>query len=449
MDTNPITAAAQSGGSTQSNSPPHEIKRRAVVGWVLYDLANTIFSMGVISLNFPLWIREAVGPEKADGHYGIITAISMGLIFFASPLLGAMTHRARRRMPFLIASTLTCIIFTAVLARAGFFWTAVFFVIANIAYQAGTQFYDAMLPEVSTEENRGRIGGIGVGIGYLGSYLAVGVGLWLGTKDKPLLFLAIALLFLVFSIPCFAFVKERGNPNPRPINFEMVRNSTNQTMQTLRSSRHYPGLLRFLIGRIFYTDPINTVISIMSLYTVNVAVASGLDQTAGEKRAQLILLFAITFAVIGGFFWGWMTDRLGPKRTLNLVLQCWIVIFAGAACVGLFSLPMWSMYGVAASAGFCLGGVWASDRPYMLRLTPPDRIGEFYGLYGMVGRFSAVTGPLIWALVTGLTINVFHLRPLAGQGIAILVLLLLMLLSYWILQPVSDHRREWDAPQRH
>jgi UMF1 family MFS transporter len=229
----------------------------------------------------------------------------------------------------------------------------------------------------------------------------------------------------------------------------MVRNSTNQTIQTLRSSRHYPGLLRFLIGRIFYTDPINTVISIMSLYTVNVAVASGLDQTAGEKRAQLILLFAITCAVIGGFFWGWMTDRLGPKRTLNLVLQCWIVIFAGAACVGLFSLPMWSMYGVAASAGFCLGGVWASDRPYMLRLTPPDRIGEFYGLYGMVGRFSAVTGPLIWALVTGLTINIFHLRPLAGQGIAILVLLLLMLLSYWILQPVSDHRREWDAPQRH
>ena len=130
--------------------------------------------MGVISLNFPLWIRDAVGSEKADGRYGIITAISMGLIFFASPLLGAMTDRARRRMPFLIASTLICIIFTALLARAGFFWTAVFFVIANIAYQAGTQFYDAMLPEVSTEENRGRISGIGVGIGYLGSYLAVG-----------------------------------------------------------------------------------------------------------------------------------------------------------------------------------------------------------------------------------------------------------------------------------
>lgn len=446
MDTNPITDAATPSNplpSPETASSRQRIKRRAVVGWVLYDLANTIFSMGVISLYFPLWIREAVGPERADARYGIISAISMGLIFFGSPLLGAMTDRARRRMPFLIASTLLCIAFTAMLARAGFFWTALFFVIANIAYQAGTQFYDAMLPEVSTEENRGRIGGIGVGIGYLGSYLAVGAGFWLGTENKPLLFLAIAALFLVFSIPCFTFVRERGNPNPRPINFEMVRNSTNQTMETLRSSRQYPGLLRFLIGRIFYTDPINTVINIMSLYTVNVAVASGLSQTAGEKRAQLILMFAITFAVIGGFVWGWMTDKLGPKRTLNHVLRCWMIIFAGAACVGLFSLPMWTMYAVAAASGFCLGGVWASDRPYMLRLTPPDRIGEFYGLYGMVGRFSAVTGPLIWAVVTGLAIRVFHLQPLTGQGIAILVLLLLMVLSYWILQPVSDQRSDW------
>src|SRR6185436_8115200 len=169
-----------------------------------------------------------------------------------------------------------------------------------------------MLPEVSTEQNRGRIGGIGVGVGYLGSYIALGLGLWLKTDNKPLLFLAIGVAFLTFSIPCFIFVKERGNPNPRPIDFEMIRNSTNQTVQTFRSSRQYPGLLRFLIGRIFYTDPINTVISFMSLYTVNVAVASGLSQVGGEKRAQVILGFAITFAIIGGFFWGWLTDKHGP-----------------------------------------------------------------------------------------------------------------------------------------
>jgi MFS-type transporter involved in bile tolerance (Atg22 family) len=91
--------------------------------------------------------------------------------------------------------------FTAVLARAGFYTTAICFIIANVAYQAGLQFYDALLPEVSTEENRGKIGGIGVGVGYIGSYFAVGIGILLGTANKPFLFTAIAVAFLLLSIP--------------------------------------------------------------------------------------------------------------------------------------------------------------------------------------------------------------------------------------------------------
>jgi UMF1 family MFS transporter len=423
--------------------PTHVIRRRAVASWVLYDLANTIFSMGVVSLFFSLWVREQVGPQRADTTYGIITAISMAVIFAASPVLGAMTDRARRRMPFLIASTLICVGFTALLARAGFVATAIFFVIANIAYQAGLQFYDALLPEVSTDANRGRIGGIGVGVGYLGSYIAVGLGLVLGTGDKSLLFTLIAISFLAFSLPCFLFVRERGNPNPRPINLRTVRESLAETIRTLREGERYPGLLRFLVGRIFYTDAINTVIAIMALYTVNVAVGTGLSETEGERQAQLILMSAITFAVIGGFAWGWMTDRLGPKRTLNLVLLAWVAIFLCAALVGILSLPLWTLFVVAGSAGFALGGVWAADRPFMLRLTPPSRIGEFYGLYGMVGRFSAITGPMIWAGVTYITIQRMGMEPQVGQGIGVLVLLGMIVTSFVILQPVSDKHREW------
>ncbi len=423
--------------------PTHVIRRRAVASWVLYDLANTIFSMGVVSLFFSLWVREQVGPQRADTTYGIITAISMAVIFAASPVLGAMTDRARRRMPFLIASTLICVGFTALLARAGFVATAIFFVIANIAYQAGLQFYDALLPEVSTDANRGRIGGIGVGVGYLGSYIAVGLGLVLGTGDKSLLFTLIAICFLAFALPCFLFVRERGNPNPRPINLRTVRESLAETIRTLREGERYPGLLRFLVGRIFYTDAINTVIAIMALYTVNVAVGTGLSETEGERQAQLILMSAITFAVIGGFAWGWMTDRLGPKRTLNLVLLAWVVIFLCAALVGILSLPLWTLFVVAGSAGFALGGVWAADRPFMLRLTPPSRIGEFYGLYGMVGRFSAITGPMIWAGVTYITIQRMGMEPQVGQGIGVLVLLGMIVTSFVILQPVSDKHREW------
>ncbi|HEX6751417.1 MAG TPA: MFS transporter [Longimicrobium sp.] len=422
---------------------PHQITRRAVVGWVLYDLANTIFSMGVVSLYFSLWVRDQVGAERADFTYGLITAVSMAIIFLVSPLLGAMTDRAPRRMPFLVTSTVICVVFTALLARAGFWPTAVLFVIANVAYQAGTQFYDAMLPEVSTEENRGKVGGIGVGIGYLGSYLAVALGLILKTDDKPRLFLAIAAAFLVFSIPCFLFVRERGNPRPRPIGWAMVKDSTSQTLRTLRAGQQYPGLVRFLVGRVFYTDSINTVISIMALYTVNVAVSTGMSEAEGQKTSQFIMLSAITFAVAGGFIWGWLTDRLGPRRTLNYVLRAWMGVFALAGLVGIVGLPLAFLYVVAAAAGFSMGGVWAADRPYMLRLTPPSRVGEFYGLYGMVGRFSAITGPVLWAASTYVTIQLLHLAPRVGQGLSVILLMGMIVVSYVILQPISDAPREW------
>jgi MFS transporter, UMF1 family len=423
---------------------PREISRRAVVSWVLYDLANTIFSMGVVSLYFSLWVRDEVGAARADTVYGIITAISMAIIFVSSPLLGAMTDRARRRMPFLVASTVVCVVFTALLTRGGFHVTAALFIVANVAYQAGLQFYDAMLPEVSHEGNRGKISGIGVGVGYLGSFVAVGLGLWLGTADKPLLFTTIAALFLLLALPCFLFVRERGNPNPRPVfGLQMVRESTRQTLLTLRSGSEYPGLLRFLLGRVFYTDSINTVISIMALYTVNVAVAGGLTEDAGEREAQLVLMTAICFAVVGGFAWGWLVDRLGPKRTLNFVLRLWMLTFLGAAAVGIVGLPLLALYVVTSAAGVALGGIWAADRPFMLRLTPPSRIGEFYGLYGMVGRFSAITGPLIWAGTSYVTIRVLGLPPQVGQGIGVLVLLALIVISSLILGPVTDTPRNW------
>ncbi len=432
-------------GTTVSPGPP-AIRTSAVASWVLYDLANTIFSMGVVSLYFPTWLRAEVGPERVDWVWGLIAGVSMAIIFAVSPLLGAMTDRARRRMPFLIASTLICVAFTAVLARAGLYASAVCFIIANVAYQAGLQFYDAMLPEVSDEANRGRISGIGVGVGYLGSVIAVGIGLRtvFGSDNTPFLFTMIALFFLLFALPCFFFVKERGNRNPRQVfSWRMLRDSSRDTVRTMRSTAEYPGLLRFLVGRAFYTDATTTVINIMALYTINVAVHSGLTEQDGREAANRILMTAITCAIAGGFAWGWLVDRKGPKKTLNYVLSLWMATFALAAGVGLLNLPLAALYVAASAAGIALGGITAADRPYMLRLAPPSRIGEFYGLYGMVGRFSAILGPLIWAGVTWMSMHVLKVPAHVGQGIGVLVLLSFIVISYVILQPVPDEPRQW------
>jgi UMF1 family MFS transporter len=418
------------------------------VSWVLYDLANTIFSMGVVSLYFSLYVRDAVGADRADSVYSVATAVSMALIFVISPLLGAMTDRAPRRMPFLVWSTVLCCACTALLARGPFALSIVLFVAANAVYQAGVQFYDALLPEVTTETNRGRVSGLGVGIGYVGSYMAVGLGFLI--EDRATLFTLIAALFLLFALPCFFFVRERGNPTPRPLlTWSAIRSSTADTLAALRSTRQFPGLARFLLGRVFYTDAINTVIAFMSLYAVSVATSAGRSGETAEDLVRVVMMAAITCAIVGGVVWGRVVDRLGPKRTLTIVLQLWIATFVLASAIGLFALPVAFLYVVAAMVGVALGGIWAADRPYMLRLTPPHRVGEFYGLYGMVGRFSAIFGPLIWGAITWVAVEQSGMALLTGQAIAILTLLAMILLSVWILRRVDDGPREWHADPLH
>jgi UMF1 family MFS transporter len=339
---------------------------------------------------------------------------------------------------------------TALIGRGSLLMSAVLFIVANATYQAGLQFYDSLLVEVTTEENRGRIGGIGVGVGYLGSYIAVALGFLLGENafETPAefwpLFAWIAVSFFALALPCFFFVGERGNPNPRPVfNLATIRSSTSETIATFRSGRRYPGLIRFLIGRVFYTDAINTVIGFMALYTIHVAAASGLSASDAATQKNLVMAVAITFAVPAGFIWGRVTDQLGPKRTLTAVLYLWMGTFALAAAIGAFTLPVLWLYVVASLAGIAMAGTWSADRPYMLRLTPPDRIGEFYGLYGMVGRFSAITGPALWAITTYIAVERSGLAVVRGEAIAILALLVMVGVAYKILQPVTDERREW------
>jgi UMF1 family MFS transporter len=99
----------------------------------------------------------------------------------------------------------------------------------------------------------------------------------------------------------------------------------------LREGEKYPGLVRFLVGRVFYTDAINTVILVMVLVARNVLEGSGDSEEQARTTARFVMLWAITFAVAGGLIRGRLVDRLGPKRTLNIVLYLWLAIFSIAS----------------------------------------------------------------------------------------------------------------------
>ena len=407
-----------------------EPPRRAVVGWVLYDLANTIFSINVVSNYFAVWVVRDMGGRDAD--FSLATAAATALMLLTAPLLGAISDRLPRRLPLLVAATVTCCVLTALLGTGGLLPSLLLFVGANYVFQSGLIFYDALLPAVSTEANRGRVSGLGIGIGYVGSLVGLGLGLAVTHfgGDKPLIFRLTALAFALFALPCFLWVRERPRPGTGRLDAAAVRRAVGDLRVTLARLRRYPDLARFLAGRVFYADAANTLIAFMGIYATR-------ETGMAEEQVQILLLVGIAAAVAGGLAWGPVVDRIGPKRALNAVLGVWAVVLAVAAAIGYGLLPNVVFWPVAVLAGVALAGTWTADRPFMLQLTPPDRLGQFYGLYAMVGRFAAIMGPLLWtAIVDWLG---------WGRPAAVLSLLIMVGIAAVILAPVGDARRSWDA----
>ena len=408
---------------------PAKIPRLAVAGWVSYDLGNTIFSFNIISIYLPLWVVNDMGGRDAD--YGLANSISMGLMFLTAPLLGAISDQAGRRMPYLLVTTILCVALTAFIGQGGLAVSLALFVAANYFYQAGLVFYDALLAVVSTPQNRGKIGGIGIGVGYLGSFLGVGTGLlvlgW-NPAAKPLVFQATAALFLLFALPCFFFVREPHRPDAKPLGLASLRGALGELSYTLRRVGQYPGLGRFLLGRIFYADAANTLIAFMGIYVSN-------EIGFAETQTQILLLAGIAAGVVGGLCWGPIVDKFGPKRTLDAVLVLWLVVFGLVAAIGGLHLPGWLFWIVGPLSGVALGGTWTADRPLMLQLAPPRYLGQFYGLYAMVGRFAAILGPLLWSVVVdGLGL---------GRPVAVLTLAIWIVISLVILRGVPNAPRAW------
>jgi len=408
------------------------IVTRGVVAWTLYDLANTVFSFSILTLYFPLWLVDDMGGR--DGTYGLANSLSMALVFLSAPFAGTPSDQVPRRVPFLAATAAVCAVCTGLIGSVPLAPSLVLFVVANYAFQVGVIFYDTLLPAVSTEENRGRVGGFAIGVGYLGTVVALGVGslvLWrFGDTADPLVFKATALLFVLFGLPCLLWVPERRRADARPVGRETVRRTVAELRATVSRARRYRGLRRFLLGRVFYADAANTLVAFVGIYATK-----EIGLTEGEVR--VLVGVSVVFAAVGALGWGRVVDRVGSRRTLGAVLWLWGAVLGAIALVAYLDLPKAAFYAVVPISGVAFGGIAAADRPLLFRLAPPRYAGQFYGLFAMTGRFAAVVGPLLWTLVVdGLRLG----RPAAMLG-----LLGMIAVAAAILRPLDDERRHWAA----
>ncbi|MGB6363022.1 MAG: MFS transporter, partial [Thermoanaerobaculia bacterium] len=381
-------------------------QRREIFSWASYDFANSPYTTLVVTFIYATYFTEAIAPDTVTGtalwSRGVtITALVVALL---SPLLGAVADRGGYRKLFLMLTTSVCILGTVVLytvlpgqSTRALIW----FVTANIAFEMGMVFYNAFLPDIAPRELIGRISGWGWALGYAGGLLALVVALFALIRPEVPLFgfstengeniratnLLVAAWFAVFSLPIFLWVRE--DKSRITTSGSVLDASFKQLATTLKEIREYKQIFRFLIARLVYNDGLVTIFAFGGIY------AAG---TFGFTL-QEIMIFGIVLNVaagLGAFVLGFLDDRLGGKRTIQISL--WGLSIA--TLIAVLAPHKWMFWVAGIMVGIFAGPTQSASRSLMGRFVPPDKENEFFGFFAFSGKATAFLGPFMLGLLT-------------------------------------------------
>ncbi len=390
--------------------------------WSLFDFANTSFSIVVVTFLYAVYFKKTVmnGAPLGDFYWSLGTGIAMIVTAIISPVLGAIADYSTGKKRFLLFFTIQCIIFTSLLFTIGpgdVFLGLLFFILANIGFEAGLVFYDAFLPEITTAKNYGRVSGYGFAMGYLGSLATLLVIYpFVQSGNIKITFLIASVFFLLFAAPLFIFLKETRQKNTAKESFFLI--GFTRVLSTFKHLKSHKNLALFLLAYFFYIEGVNTIIFFSGNYA---------STTLHFNETDLLIFFASvqTTAIVGSVLLGILADSLGQKKTIIITLAVWIVtvIFA------FYTTTKFNFYIVGFLAGAAMGSCQSTSRSLMSKLTPPDRKTEFFGFYSFFGKSSAVIGPFVFGIISYKT---------GSQQLAILSTLFFFITGLFILFFVED-----------
>jgi len=383
---------------------------RGIIGWCLYDWANSAFPTVITTFVFAAYFTKAVAADPVSGteQWGYAISASALAVAVTGPVLGAIADHAGARKPWIAVLTFICVIATAMLwftrpDPSDIIWVLFFVALANYAFEMGMVFYNAMLADIAPKPLTGRISGWGWGLGYAGGLLCLAVALVLFVQPDPALFgldksasepirataLLVAVWFAVFSIPLFLYTPDA--PASGLSVTAAVRRGLCEFIATIRRLRDYAQIVRFLIARMFYADGLTTLFAFGGIY------AAG---TFGMGFSELIV-FGIALNVtagLGAAAFGWVDDALGSKKTIMIAVSALIVL---STAVLLAPSKTW-FWILAMPLGIFVGPAQAASRSMMTHLTPPDVRNEMFGLYALSGKATAFMGPALLGWVTAM-----------------------------------------------
>ncbi len=434
-------------------SPPDRpVPHRGIAAWLLFDWAAQPYYTLVTTFVFaPYFVAEvARDPVAGQAQWGFGAGAAGLVIAILSPVLGALADAAGRRKPWIAFFSVLLVAGSAALwfSEPGSPVLTVLLVaaIATIGVEFATVFNNAMMPDLVPPDRIGRLSGAGWAIGYLGGLVALILVLGFLVPDPetgetrlgmaplfgldPVAFEGeraagpfSALWYLVFVLPLFLFTPD----SPRRMGAgAAIRSGLRQLRGTLRELRDYGAVTRYLVAHMVYADGLAALFAYGGIY------AAGLYGWSAFELGIFGVLLTITGAA-GAFLGGWLDDRLGPRRVVLWSLAVLVVASIGVLSLdgthvgfffavdppaegdGLFAAAGERVYLVlAAMIGAAAGPLQAASRSLMVRLSPPDRITQFFGLHALSGKVTSF----------GATLAVAGLTVLAGSqrvGISIIV----------------------------
>lgn len=413
-----------------------------MLGWSLYDWANSAFSTTIMAAFFPIFFKSYWSQGDA-GESTIRLALAnsaMGiLIAVMAPLLGAVADRRDGKKGFLIffaAIGFTSSILLVWPNQGEWRLAAAIYVLAGAGFFGANIFYDSLLPSIVRRSKLDMVSTLGFSLGYLGGGLLFGVNVLMTSKPEAFglsgaseavkwSFVTVGIWWALFTLPLIFWVGSKKGAPPQESLLQSAKSGLKEIKQTLRSLKHLKQTFLFLAGYIFYIDGVNTIIRMSADYGLSI----------GFKPTDMVLIILIVQFI--GFpctiLFGKIAERVGARKGIYLGLAIYLFITLWGSLMS----TMWEFYTIAALIGFAQGGLQALSRSYYSAMIPPSKSGEFFGIYNMFGKFSMVLGPILIALVNYIS-GFFFADTMIGSRFGIASVSILFIIGTIFLVKVDE-----------
>ena len=372
--------------------------------WMLYDVGNSAFIL-LVSTLIPIFfngLAEAGGVSSSDylAYWGYAGSAATLIVAVLGPVFGTLADQKGFKKPLFVLCVAVGIIGLWGLGVVAT-WQAflAMFVLARVGYNCSLVFYDAMLPEITTQERMDNVSSAGYAYGYIGSVipfvgclvLALNPDLVGGMGNAMLgVFGLTALWWAGMTVPLLrryqqtAYVERVGNP---------VSTTFRQLWNTLKSARSQKHIFLYLLAFFFFIDGVYTIIDMATAY----GTALGLDTTGLLLALLVTQIVAFPFAILFG--------RLSGKYNTGLLIKICIAAYTFIAVFAVFLATQWQFWVLAVLVGMFQGGIQALSRSYMGKIIPPEQSGEYFGLMDICGKGASFVGTTLVAVVSQLTGN--------------------------------------------